>query len=134
MGRGGELSGGQVTTVKGALRDPKRMVKERVYEAGGQKILADKTLWMAMESHVWKKAERMGMSDPIQYYYKPERWIPVARWFDLLDPGAVNYLMESMQPGVWRDFHGRVVDAGGEGTNGEVLALFRITVDGPLLP
>ena len=81
-----------MTTVKGSLLDPKRMIKNQVYEAGGQRILTAKTLWMAMESHAWKTAEWMGSSDPSQYYYKPERWIPIARWFDMLDAGAVKYL------------------------------------------
>ena len=73
--RSGQPGDESVTTLKEALRDPKRMVRGEIYEAGGHRLLAANTLWTAMSSEAWRKAMALGTADPGRYYCKPERWI-----------------------------------------------------------
>ena len=112
-----------MTTLKDALRDPKRLIKEQVYEAGGHRILAKSTLWTALSSDAWKAAAALGEKDPSRYYYKPERWILIAKWMEMLDSDAVTYLAQSVEEKVAQNFRDQAKEAGCEGTNEEVLAL-----------
>ena len=105
-----------VTALRGALKDPKLLVVDRVNEAGEYRILSKSTLWTALSSDAWTKAEALGRKDPSRYYCRPERWILIAKWMAWLEPEAVKYLAESVEEGVAEDFRDQAKEAGCEGT------------------
>ena len=80
-----------MTSLRLSLQDPKHLVRRKLYEKGGHRVLSESTLWTALTSAVWSKAEELGSSDPNMYYFKPERWVLIAEWIKLLDEESVTF-------------------------------------------
>ena len=100
MARSGPPEDGRVTSLRNSLQDPKHLVRRKLYEKGGHRVLSESTLWTALTSAVWSTAEELGSSEPSMYYFKPVRWVLIAEWIKLLDEEAVTYLAESMRDDV----------------------------------
>ena len=87
-GRSGPWSDRDAVPFKNSLPDPKRLIKEGHYKPEGDWILSVETLWVAMGSEAWKKAEAEGKDNPDCYYRKPERWILISEWIAQQESGG----------------------------------------------